>query len=374
MPRAACQASFFVLAAKFSSCIALVTDLPSLSQDRDPTQSVFQKLNSQIGDLEQRLTATKQANRASAARQQKEFRQQLQRQHEEIEALTSANSLIASQVEHLKQSTFALRGHAARLQVNVTLIEDNLKGLLTNLSAAEDFVTSSLKSLSIANSSELQVLSEMAEKDADEAMRVAKKARLAEISPWKVSMMQTKNSRGNLTANSSVSPPLNHDGDSDFKDLVQTLLVGLDSLSAAHQQRMASREAAFRKEFNDGDEKRRTLVALQAELNSTKASLVELEIRLRVAVQHLSETLGHLKQRADAIGLFMRRTGDQSLEWDRLAAIKKLSELISVPLRRSSPLGSKVTAAGKPTVVAKPTAVAKPTTLAKPTDVANMSA
>jgi len=352
VPGAARRASFFLFVAQVTQGIALVTvqdstagasgaiGLPPVSEQKPPLRGVFKKLNVQIGALEQRLAAAKQGNKEAVARQQQVFTEKLRRQLEEIEALTSANSVIANQVEHLKQSTASLRAHADKLQENVTFTEEKLRGILTNLTTAEEFVSSSLRSFNMANSSEMQVLAELAQKDADKAIREAKNARLAEIKSISMSMMQTE-----------VSPQFDQEDKSGLKDLMQKVATGLDSLAPAQEERLASLEASFRSKFDDGERKRIALAQQQADLNSTKTSLVELESRLKVAVQHLEEMTVQLQERADAARIFVHRIGDQSLEWDRLAAIRRLSEMIGLPLNHSSRAGSRDAAAAKPKAV-----------------------
>merc|ERR1719356_241086 len=176
----------------------------------------------------------------------------------------------------------------------------DLKTLQTNISTAQEFVENALGTSAemLSSAPQLQVLKELAQKDAEMGQSRDHESRLNQI---RVAMLQRASGVSNV------------DGNVVAGGIHESLNSALEELAKEQNASAASLKHAFDDKFQAGEEQRNRLLMDLRGLNAAETAALELNERLTVAVRHLNKTHETLLQKSQSMRQYAQRIGSRAL-------------------------------------------------------------
>jgi len=279
--------------------------LPPVTDVMKSSSKAFEALKSQVSSLQEHIAQVKRERDAEMESLKVELDEKLSIQKAENHALQQSNAGRASKISHLKASSAALRTRAAKLEEAISLKRSEFEAMLENMTIAVTFAHTALLAHGTKDASELKVLKELAEQDAEQAAMTAHKQRLDLISKADFALLQMG---GRAQVQTQETPAGSFAADYP-KTFIEDMAGGLEQLEAAETMRKAALEKAFDANFQAGKEQHDHLIAQKAELNKTEESLTKVKARLATAVNYLEANKAELDKRVDSLGHFLVKVG-----------------------------------------------------------------
>merc|ERR1712151_356381 len=273
--------------------------LPGVSEVLSKPTEVYQSMNSNVNQLEKRLSEVEQQQTTKVAEQKAEYEQRLQKQVEENTHIKTANLKLLTDIEALQRTSAGLRVDAKKQTTTNEKLRNELEILQKNVTTAQEFMSMTLaKAADLFNDSQLSVLSELDAADAARAHEAERRYLLSSVAkPRELGLLE-------LTVTRDAAP--------DPQKMLQQLLASLGDLAREQNASAEALKTTFEKQFKEGSERRDVLLKEQAELNEKKKLEKKLIERLQVAVEHLKKTGSDLEKHNESLRSFLGKFGLRS--------------------------------------------------------------
>jgi len=255
---------------------------------------VFQQLTSQLKSLEESVEVSRKESAAALAQEHADQKGQLLQQERENAALEKSNAVITGEIEDLKKTNEKLRNEADELLADSADFRARLMDMQANMTNAQEFALEALTQLDDKDVAELDVLTELAKKEAEEEAEREKRQRLDAVASLRHAAMLEETPQMDSESTSS---------------LVNGMTESLEKLQQAQALREATLKAAFEHDFQLGAKRHEELTKEHAELEASKQSLTSLQERLQAAVSHLTDTRRQLAEKVSSLRGFLRGLG-----------------------------------------------------------------
>lgn len=325
--------------------------LPAVSQMLSGASGTLKTVSTQASSLQARVVQAQMQSESKMAKQKAAFEEKLKQQEEKNRLVILANSNISSEISGLTQSNADLRKQAHEIEQNNHVMRLELHELQARLGVAKDFTAKSLTSTDDRKNALLQVLhhnkdarvvakiSSKAQKDDDDEdddsdddqsdqnstsadadssddeddeddasdapatsfLSLSTKVRRIAKSSNFVSSLVPDVSMSDLETSIPAVPASN------TGDLLGDLMKDVAHLADQEKQSVKTLKTLFIADFRAGAKRKAALLAQQKQLTATRASLVALQSKLKIAVAHLEATHSHLQGRLHGIGHFLQK-------------------------------------------------------------------
>lgn len=258
--------------------------LPDVSLVLQNSSRSFSEVGARVAAFQKQLIELQNQGAEEIANQKVEFEAKLKSQREEIIATEASNSRITAAIEDIRKKNAVLRKKASQLANASNIMRAEIEHVQDKMTLATEYMQETLKlSEKLLDSSEVQVLSELAE---EEAMleRRWKHEKLVQS----VSMLQVQS-----------EPTLS------THDLMRDLRSSLADAAKETAASEAALKQEFEKKYQRGEEDLKAVRDLQEKLNTTFAGEKKLQQKLITALQHLEKVYSQLAQRRTSIRKFV---------------------------------------------------------------------
>jgi len=260
-------------------------------------RQVFNAMSSKVNALAARLERIKLEGVLALKMRKEEYERRLKDQASATRAIKSANAELSASIGRFRMHISALRVFAEGLQRENAHLAADLQRINSNMSIALEFADGTLAA-DYNNASEVQILAELAEKDAKEAEARDHQMQLGLVSGMsrRVSMFQLDEGAPSVIQ-------------ADAESLLTTMISSLGDLKVQQNKSEAMLNSSFEQLFQAGAKAQESLLAEQAKLNADLKAEQELSDKLALAVELLQENRKFLQQRVSAVRLFAHRLG-----------------------------------------------------------------
>mmetsp|Transcript_42045 Transcript_42045/g.116093 ORF Transcript_42045/g.116093 Transcript_42045/m.116093 type:complete len:721 (+) Transcript_42045:68-2230(+) len=286
--------------------------LPTTAKVFKPAEAVIKRMNKRVNAFGAQLAEMQHHNVKAVGKKKAEYELKLRKQLESNHVTERQNRRIGKEIANLQRTNAGLQANATRFMAKSRVIKAQIEALQDNMTFGKEFVDASLaKAEEMAhNSSELAVLAELSAKSEVERAATVHKQRLDAIggaNDLRVSMLQE------IAVRASRAHKDHTTTQDSAEELMQSLLSSLADLTREQAASEAKLEESFNATFQAGAKRRTLLLEEQAKLNATKASEIELNSKLQVALEYAKKVHFSLVKKRDALRSFASRLGARPL-------------------------------------------------------------
>jgi 3-dehydroquinate dehydratase len=281
--------------------------------------TAYADMKSKVAELAKQMAREQQEKKQALERLKKNYEQQLIGQLRENSMVERTNKQLATRAAALKDSNVPLRRRAAEFVKANDRLQSELTALKVNLSFAQEFLEESLVVYQ-QNSSEVQVLAELADEDSN-AREASRKLALFD-GDSEVSLLQA----------------VGDAAERHHEDIVDNLAASFAMLSSEAKTSETALTEAFQKQLATAKDAYADLLKEQASINATIAATSTTHSRLATAVDYLSKVHKDLTARLQGVRAYVNRLGNIR----QTQAIDKVSKQESVEKDRENNGGETV--------------------------------
>jgi hypothetical protein len=296
--------------------------LPNASAVLTVETAVFHKFQEKADSLMKRLTVAEEEGGAALLDSKAKYEAKLKAQHEQNLAVERKNEEIAQEVAVIYDATADARSDASELTKKTEGLTAEFRALRQNFTTAQEFAENAINdsAAKLAYSApELQVLDELNQQEAAEKQSREHENYLQWVATAgsKLSFLQIDASN-KLSVESTMDSLVQHHlksragpkkDVSSVEVIVNELTATLEELSIAQNASDAQLRTIFEEEYKKNDDNYQALLQIQAELNATKDSAMELQGRVFEAKDHLQQAYTKVLGQTKAVKQFSYQVG-----------------------------------------------------------------
>lgn len=328
--------------------------LPAVSTMLSDASVSLKAVSSQASSLEARVVQAQMQSESKMAKQKAAFDEKLKQQEQGNRQVIQANDKIAAEIKDLKNGNAALKKRARVVGDSNKAMRTEIRTLQGRLGVAQAFTAKSLTTTDDSKSSLLQVLhkspqetsskshskhddddddEEGSDDDQDEDdndneatsfLALSSKAHHEEdgAASFEAAMsdldaaVPTVSTLGVDTSVASPSSP---------GDLLAVLSKDVAHLAQQERESDKKLKQLFIRDFRAGAKRHVALIAKQKGLSATRSSLLQVQAKLKSAVEHLESTNKQIEGRLHGLGQYL-----QKLAHFAMAPQKEVAHLVEV--------------------------------------------
>jgi len=274
--------------------------------------TVYKDSLSQVGSLQQQLSAVNAQNMAEAEEEKGVYDEQLQEIKHNVTAQERKNAAVVRDIKALDVEIAGLRATIDPLTEHSRVMREELLSIQSNIGLVQEFLTSSLEKTdqNVSMSADLQVITELENEDFVQKHALAhqksldminKKTTTKKVLPKKlakkIALLQTKFEKHDKK---HVKAAEKEKG-ADAKGILTTLASHLQEMIEEQAAAQAAMKVAFEEEYSNHTAKLDKLAEDYISLNATRATKTDRIAKLKVAVSHLQKTSKSLTKRRESL-------------------------------------------------------------------------
>jgi len=320
------------------------------------------QIGGQVKDFTHFLETTKKNQHTELQAQKVTYEKDLQEHSQENHRVLRSNTLVKHDVEALKASSKILRATAKNLVEKNEELRVQLTRLMANMSTAHEFTETALSSHHdrTQNSTELIVLHELDKKDLIKSDEKTHENELSAVEGTELSLLEVsmEHHRAHMYMQSR------HNATEFLSRLQETLVEMAQEQNAS----FVNLNGSYQLRLGELEVKHLALLDTSSTFNSSKANETVLNLRLDVAVKHLSKVHDKLLTQTKGLMTFLQKLGGRkALSNAAKIAIAKAGYGVRHEVQQTVKDANKVRAEVAPETVEKKVHKEAKETKAKPT-------
>jgi len=274
--------------------------------------TVYEDSMSQVGNLQQQLSAVNDQNLAEAEQEKQVYDEQLQEIKHNITAQERKNAGVLRDIKTLDVEIAGLRATIDPLTERSRVMREELLAIQSNIGLVQEFLVSSLEKAdeNASASKDLQVLKDLESEDLTQKRvaahqksfdAITKKAAAKKSLPKKVAKKIALLQTGLPVRKKHVQKAAEKEKGADAKGILSTLASHLQEMIEEQSATQTSMKAAFEEEFANHTANLDKLAEEFTSLNTTRAAKTERIVQLKVAIAHLQKNSKSLTKRRESL-------------------------------------------------------------------------
>jgi len=280
--------------------------LPDMKQVLQKPTTAYNTVNTHLVDLAAQLQQVQDKGVSEAEDASEQYNRQIKEIKINITHQEHENHKVVVDINKFDVSIAGLRENADVFTASNKKLRDDLQLIQANITLVQEFLIQSLDRAneSTTDTPELLILSELENEDNTKKQELAHKKSLERITKKheKLALLQ-------LARPGAVKTKTNKTAGA--QNILTELAGSLEKLMAEQAESEAALKEAFETEYEELSKTSETLVEEWDTLNTTRASKIEVETRLKLAVKHLEKTSKSLRKRREALLAFGHKLADR---------------------------------------------------------------
>jgi len=302
--------------------------------------TVYKDSMSQVGALQEQLSAVNGQNTAEAEEEKRAYDEQLKDIKHNVTVQERKNAAVVRDIKALDVEIAGLRATIDPLTEHSQVMREELMSIQSNIGLVQEFLASSLEKTgeNASMTPELQVITELeaediAQKHASAHQKsldmITKKTTSKKVLPKKlakkIALLQTQFP---VHTKKHLLKAAEKEKGADAKGILTTLASHLQEMIEEQANTQAAMKEAFEEEYSNHTVKLDKLAEEFISLNATRAAKTERIVKLKGAISHLQKTSKSLNKRRESLVNFGQKLAArpdpmQLLQEKRAAAATK---------------------------------------------------